>query len=184
MKDYWDDRFFAWLSDARLEVGSSCCLSLCWEPGSLPWGPLFHAHGSTCLGLWLRPARAYIPAPALSWETGRSWLIHSQRAVNLPESLVHPFPETIMFCPHYRLTQFPPTSVLLSCALKFLCVHLLIWTSYSVPKLYVLKTITHAPYPVPMQLSPHILNPGLFIWVCNPWNLIFRNQSFLAWTSQ
>lgn len=52
MKDYWDDRFFAWLSDAHLEVGSSCCLSLCWEPGSLPWSPLFYAHGSTCLDLW------------------------------------------------------------------------------------------------------------------------------------
>lgn len=84
-----------------------------------------------------------------------------RRAVHLSGSAaLHLLPETSGVCPSI-VSLFPPTSVLL-CS-KFLRVHLLNWMSYSVLKLCALKIISHSPCPVPVQLSPYIPNPWLFI---------------------
>lgn len=167
---------FTWLSDAPLEVG--CCLSLCWEPGFLPWSPLFHAHGSTCLDLWPQTCPG---THSLLWPWAKSLegvgSTTSTRTVDLPgwlwfTSLLRP----IIVSPCYLQLQF--------CALKFLSVHLLIWTSPSVPKLDDLKIISHTPSPVPVKYSSYTPILCHFILLQSPWNLISRSLSFPAWTFQ
>lgn len=84
MKDYRDDRFCGGLGAVHLEVGAgaaqACVGSLVPRPGALfamPVGPRVGACG-------LRPARAYILALALSWESGRSWLILPRESYGSP----------------------------------------------------------------------------------------------------
>lgn len=154
---------FVWLYDAHLEVGSCGCLSLCWEPGSLPPSPLFLAWGCTCSGLW--PQTCPGTHPCSSPEPG-VWqeLAHSQseeRAMGLSGSAaLHLFPETRWVYPSL-VSLLPPSSVLLHA--KVLHSHLPIWASYSVPKQCALQMISHSPCPAPVQLGPSIPNPWLFI---------------------
>lgn len=117
MKDYWDDRFFAWLYDPHLEVGSSYCLSLCWESGSLPWSPLFHAHGCTCSGLWPQTCPGTHPCsgPELGvWKGLAHW---QSEELYISLGLLHftSFLRPAMSAPSI-VSLFPPTSVLLCCA--------------------------------------------------------------------
>lgn len=113
--------FFAWLYDAHLEVGSSCCLSLCREGGPCP-AVLCSTH--MALRVWacgLRPAQAYILALALSWESGRSWLIRNQKSWGCLWVCSSPLSWDQLVLSQYRLPLFLPTLVLLCWALKFLC---------------------------------------------------------------
>lgn len=176
--------FFALLYDAHLEAESSCCLSLCWEPGSCP-GVLFSTHMGLHVGACgLRPAQAYILA--LAWvgslEGVGSFII--RRAVGLAGSAVHLFPKTSWFCPILGSLYFLQHWFYRCCALKFLCVHLLIRTSYFVPKWHALKIISHTPCPGRMQQSPYIPKRWFFIEVHHSWNLFPSNLPFPAWTFQ
>lgn len=119
----------------------------------LPWSPLFHAHGSTCLGLWPQTCPGIHPCsgPELGvWKE----LAHS-KSEELGMSVVYLFTETSWFCPSIDSLCFFQLwfcGVVLSSS----CVHLPTCTSYSVPKLYALKIISHTHSPVLVQLGPYV----------------------------
>lgn len=106
------------------------------------------------------------------------------RAVVFPGSVVvHLSPVTRGICPNYNPTLFPLTAVL-CWAPSFLCVHLQIWTSHSVPRLHTLGIIFHSPSPMPVQLGSYIPSLWLFIQLQSPWNMIPQSLSLPAWTFQ
>lgn len=129
----------------------------------------------------LGPVASDLPRHTLLWPWAKSLegvgSTTSTRTVDLPgwlwfTSLLRP----IIVSPCYLQLQF--------CALKFLSVHLLIWTSPSVPKLDDLKIISHTPSPVPVKYSSYTPILCHFILLQSPWNLISRSLSFPAWTFQ
>lgn len=100
-----------------------------------------------------------------------------RRAGDVSGSVVHLLAETSWFCPSIDSLCF---FQLWSCwvVLSSSCVHLLICTSYSVPKLYALKINSHTRSPVLVQLSPSVPKLWLFIEVHNPWNLFPAKSAF------
>ena len=135
----------------------ACVGSLASCPGVLSSMPM-GLHARTC---GLRPAQAHIPAPALSWEFGRSWLIHNLKSWgSLWSAMVHLFPET----------SFAPVTVSLSflqlqfCAVlsSFSVSHLLNWISFSAFRLNAPEIISRILNPVSGQHSSYIPNPWLF----------------------
>lgn len=163
MKDYQDDRLSPGFTMLLWRLGSGCCLSLCWEPGFLPWSPFFHAHRSTCSDLW--PQTCSGTHPWSGPELGVWKVLSHPQSQELWISLVaygSPLSWDQLAFHNYCLTLLPPTSVL-CCALKFPYVRLLIWTSFSVLKLGALEIMSYTPSPVPGQQGSYIPNPWLVI---------------------
>lgn len=159
MKDYWDDRFFClalWCSfGGRKQLLPELVLGV-WLPA---WESSFPCIWVDMLGPVASdlPRHTSLLGPwAGNLEGDGSFAI--RRAVDLSGAVdLHLFPETSWVCLCYSL---PVSSHFSSAVLhsKFLCVHLIIWTSYSAPKWCALKIISHSP-------PQHCATASLYSWL-------------------
>lgn len=162
MKDYWDGRLSPGFTMLLGKLGSGCCLSLCWEPGFLPWSPLFHAHGSACSDLWSQTCPGAHPCSGPELGVWKKLTFTTSRAVDLSgrlrcTSFLRPVgfvPVMVSLC--FLQLQF--CAALSSSSVS----RLLNWISFSVFWLNASETISHILNPVSGRHSSYIPNPWLF----------------------